>query len=367
MSADTAGPRDASQESTKAEQAPSLSKQIVDLMNADTEPEDVQPIGDQTQEDQPDPSTIDNEEHEVEEKEETDEGAEEEAQEEKDEDAAPKVSNEWPESAKVRVAEETAKRKTRTEERDKAIARATAAEEQLAAAQAQLAQASRPQATRSDPLMDVVDAKTLAERRQNYEDLLTFCEENPDGGIELVYGKDDKGNDLKGDFDRKQISKMQRTAQKMLDVGLPNREKFLAVQAQAMSLAAEAYPKFTDAKDPWVAEAQQILAVVPELRRLPDHLMWIGHALSARDAFVEKSTKKNGDRSVSANAKKILSAPKMKVAPGIPKGRTFSPPANRSVESVEQAKTQMRKRGDDESMEDYVGAVLEAGRARRSG
>jgi hypothetical protein len=369
MPAKLAGATDVSEESTKEEQQPTLSKEIVDLMNSEDETETETAAIPQTRDDQSqeetEPSTTKEEETAEEEKETETEGEE---KEEKPEPEA-KVSKEWPDSAKIRVAEETAKRKQRTEERDKAIAEKTALQEKLEAAEAQLANATRPVATQRDPLFDVVDAKTLNERKQDYETLLEFCKTHRDGGIDIVIGKDKDGKEITQDFTAQEIAKMEINAEKMLRDGIPQREKFLAVRDQALAATGEIYPQFKEKDHPWVTEARQILAVVPELQRVPDFLLWIGHALKARDEFVaEQGAKKNGERKgkVSTNAEKILSAPKIKVAPGIPKGRTFSDESrNRSVDTIEQAKERMRKRGDDESMEDFVGAVLENSSARR--
>lgn len=274
--------------------------------------------------------------------------------------------DEWPESAKVRVAQEKEKRQRRTQELNKERERAQELEAAVQSLQAQLRGATRPM-IQGEPLSDVYDESSLRKAEQEYEDLLVFAEENRDGAYDVTIGKDAKGNDIKRDFSPSEVTKLRLTAERALRREVPQRRQYLAARSQMDAQAVKVYPQFKDPKSQWSQEAAQLLQTVPELERVPDVLVWLGHALRGRDQFVkELEASKNGQspEKVTADSKRIISAKKTPTAPSIPSDRGFS--QRRIADNVEAAKQRLEKDGGDEAMEDYISAVLARGRANRA-
>jgi hypothetical protein len=372
---ESAGATDEAAATAKPEgdnKTPSFADQVL----ASMKDESYEPPGDKLVEEKPPPKEVKSEEegdedyvpqtegvpeseHEEEETEEEEEGQTVEAKKEKDED-------EWSESAKVRVAQEKEKRITRTRERDEARAELQELKGQVETLQTQLRSATRPMLP-NEPLSDVYDESSLRKAEAEYEDLLVFAEENRDGAFDVLVGKDAKGNEIRRDFSAKDIVKLRVTAERALRKDVPQRRQYLAARSQMDAEALKVYPQFKDRNSPWSQEASMLLQTVPELERVPDVLVWIGHALRGRDAFVkELEARKNGEppEKVEADAKRIMSARRTPKAPSIPSDRGFS--QRPGADNVEAAKQRLEKQGGDEAMEDYIGAVLARGRARRA-
>lgn len=275
------------------------------------------------------------------------------------------VPTEWPESAKARVAEEADKRR-------RAMTRASEAETALADREAkitdlmsQLGQVSRP-ILPDNPLSDVHDEASLQKAEKEYERLLEFAERNRGGAWDVTTGRNPDGSPKTEDFTEKQITEMKLDAENALRKLIPARRQYLTARTQMDSAAKQIYEPFQDPSSQWSQEAAAILKIVPELERVPDVMVWIGHALHRRDEFVSSMAKDNNGQSVPANndAQRIVDNTRHAKAPSVPADRGFTMTRDADVEG---ARKRMKSEGGDEATEDFIAATLERGRRRRVG
>jgi hypothetical protein len=276
------------------------------------------------------------------------------------------VSDEWPDSAKARVAEEADKRR-------RAMTRATEAEQKLAEQEAkitdlmsQLGTVSRP-ILPENPLSDVHDEASLAKAEKEYEKLLEFAERNRGGAWDVPTGRNPDGSRKTEDFSEKQITEMKLDAENALRKLIPQRRNYLAQRTQMDSAAKQIYEPLQDPNSQWSQEAAAILRIVPELERVPDVLVWIGHALHRRDEFVASLPKDNNGANGAApnnDAQRIVENAKQRSAPSVPANRGFTQTRDADVET---ARKRMKSEGGDEATEDFIAASLERGRRRRMG
>jgi hypothetical protein len=282
-----------------------------------------------------------------------------------DKESTPPPPDEWPDSAKRRVADEAEKRR-------RAIARADEAERvkdeyatQIADLESRLTTAQRP-IVPGNPLSDVHDEASLRKAEEQYEKLQEFAELNRNGAYDVVTGRNPDGSEKREDFTEEEITKMKLSAERALRHLIPERRQYLAARAQMDSAAKAIYPPLQDPSSQWSREAAEILKVVPELERIPDVLVWLGHALYRRDEFVASLPQDTGapQRDQANDAKRIVENSRTQRAPSVPVDRGFS---QRRDADVEAARKTMRSEKTDESMEDYIGAVLSKSRQRRTG
>lgn len=280
-------------------------------------------------------------------------------------EAEAKAGQQWPDSAKVRVAEETAKRKERTVERDKAIARAAAAEAKVTELEGQLQGASRPSPTPQNPYSDVYDEPSLRKAEREAEKIIEFCETNREGAYDIVVGKNEDGTEKKEDFTPAELTRMKLTAERSLRRDIPERRQYLAMRARADAAAVEAYSDYQDADSELTKFARQVLQTNPALEQIvgPEVLAWIGHAFKGRALFLEEQKGKSSKNGSDA-ASRILKNKDTQLAPSRLKQRG-DVKESESV-NVGPAIKKMQESGSDESMEDAIGAIRSAAKARRA-
>lgn len=346
----------------------SLGKEILDLMQG-KEPKSEAPAEETSPAEKTEETATEETETETQEAETETEAEAEETDEEK-----PPKGDVWPDSAKKRVAEETEKRKKWKSAADKMSTEALKWKGRAEELAQRLQQSSAPQPSPKDPLADVYDQNSLKSATAHYQQLLetatSALDENPtESEIEIVVGKKD-GEEVTKTFTRKQLSEMKRIAEGALMRDIPQREKYLVERAKMDSLAAKIYPQFVEneGNNEWFQTAQQLLAAVPELERIPDCWIWIGHALTGRQIAVEKM-KKNGDvkskeKSENSVVERIRSAPKVKTPPPVATRRVPSQSTVKTGADIEATKKRMKETGTDEAMEAFIGAVLEKGASR---
>lgn len=252
------------------------------------------------------------------------------------------VPEEWPVSAKARVKDEAEKRRTANKERDQWKGEALRLQGQLT----QVA-AAGPAPTQEDPLADVVDPQGLIAAEKQFEDMLQFAEENPDGADGVPIGTDAKGNEILMDYSRKDIVKMKMTAEKVLRKGIPAKHEYLAKVGENIEIAKQVYPELLAQEANEVNTlADQILRTTPEIRRDPEWILWLGDAIDGRRRRLAAKngapTRTAGGKPLSKSAEAILGAPKFPVAPGVSKTRGAPPssggPARSVVDQIEKAK-----------------------------
>ena len=293
------------------------------------------------------------------------------------------AEGQWPQSARKRVAEETDKRKRANARADRAEAERDQERETTRQLREQLQDASLPRPTRQDPIADVFDMPGLQKSRGYYKNIRNAftkaLDEQPGSSVEVMTGYKD-GQPVSEQFTRESASEIKQNAEYVLSEIIPEREKVLVARAQCDEIAARVYPQFTenDGDNEWAQFVRDSLARVPALAKVPDIAMWIGHALVGRAITVERLKKemaKNGDvapgvaeraaPTMSPNARRILSAPKMKASPPVSAARVPSQSVPRRGVDVEAARKVMKANpGSDEAMAAYIDAKLFKGASR---
>lgn len=259
------------------------------------------------------------------------------------------VPEEWPQSAKARVQQEAEKRRKW---------KATA--EQL---QGELNQArgGQPQPVTvapsvADPLANVLDMATLAQVQADWQEILDFTEDNPDGAYDVLTGKDAQGNEKRRDYSADDIKEMRRKARPILRA-VPAREKYLQTLAVETQHARKSYPEMFTEGSEFNKEASELLNAFPEMRRVPDFLSWLGDAVAGRKMRLAKAGKTPSGKPLSATAQAILQAPKVTPAPGTIKARSHEagPRSRSSGVDQKQARETFEKRNfSPEGLDDFV-------------
>jgi membrane protein involved in colicin uptake len=96
------------------------------------------------------------------------------------------------------VLEERAKK-------NRARERAEKAEALVAQFQAQLAHSVAPQPTEDNPFIDVQDINKLDSLERSYEKTIDLADENPDGAVDVVIGRDKDGREIRKDFSPEEL------------------------------------------------------------------------------------------------------------------------------------------------------------------
>jgi hypothetical protein len=243
------------------------------------------------------------------------------------EDAVP---DEWPVSAKARVKEEAEKRRKATRDRATIAAERDQWKQTAQQLKGRLDQTAiqqiAPPATPEDPLADVMDGPGLLKARQQFWEMLQFAEEHPDGVDDYLLGTDAKGQEIRMDYDRKDIVKMKMTALEVLGQGIAQKAAFLQEVDRYAAEAKEAMPElFSEEPNEANQIAQQFLrALPPQIRS--QFAKWPVYLADLVRGEMERQAKGKGqgraaDKNFSATARAIQGAPKFKVAPSMPRTR----------------------------------------------
>jgi outer membrane biosynthesis protein TonB len=102
------------------------------------------------------------------------------------------------------------------EKKKRANERAEQAEAHAAALQAQLHQAVAPTPTEDDPFKDINDFAALDRLERSYEKAVDLADENPEGAVEVVVGRDANGQPIKRDFAPEELVSMRKKADKAI-------------------------------------------------------------------------------------------------------------------------------------------------------
>ncbi len=289
------------------------------------------------------------------------EEAEPEAESEPDEEKPEATKkDEWPDSAKTRVAEETAKRKRANERADKA-------EALVQQYQTQLQQIVSPRPVEDDPFRDINDVAALERLERSYEKAIDLAEDDPDALVAQAVEIEKKrsGTDLLERFTPEQIvANAKRKADKAIRKFIPERRDYLQQRAVQDAQAAEVYPDLKDPNSEFTKMAGQLAysLINGQAMKAPDVLVWIARAVKGYQMEISK----NGATVTGEGAKKIVESVRQKIAPAPVRSRSL-PERGGGSASLEKVSKEFESRGDAESAEALVGALLSrnAGSSRR--
>jgi hypothetical protein len=246
-------------------------------------------------------------------------------------------------------------------ERDKkkrANERAEQAEAKAAQLEAALSQSLTPKPTEDDPFRDILDPNQLDRLEASYEKAVELADEYPDGAEGIVVGHKPNGDDITMDFTREKMAETKRKAEKAIRKFIPERRSYLQQRSVADQQAAQIYPELQDPNSDFT-KAVATLAhslMSGQAMKAPDILVWIGHAVKG----YQMASGQNGNGSTkvkSPEAKKIVEAAKTKIAPTPTRSRSYVERGTRSV-NVDKAAKKFEQRGDTDSAEELVGALL---------
>lgn len=271
--------------------------------------------------------------------------------------AAYKARGEKPPWELVRILEESTKRR---HDREVVIpglqTRAEAAEAKAAQLEAQLASTSAPPPTADNPFADVYDPAQLTKFEDTYEKILEFSEKNRDGAENVLVGREPNGTEIRKDLTAEEVADMRYKADRALRKDIPQRRALLAERAKADAVALEIYPELQDSQSDMTKEAIAILKANRQLETVlgPEALIWIGHAIKGRNAYLSQNGKTTATRSDAAT--RIETAARTKIAPTPTKSRSG---IERKGSDLAALNKKFEKRGDKEAAEELVGALLQ--------
>lgn len=247
------------------------------------------------------------------------------------------------------------------EKKKRANERAEQAEAYAAQLQAQLQQVAVPQPTEDDPFRDVNDFAALDRLERSYEKAVDLADENPEGAIEVVVGKDATGQPIKRDFPPEELAAMRKKAEKAIRKFIPERRSYLQQRAVADAEAAKRYPELQDPNSEFY-KAAAILAnnlLTGRASKEPDVLIWIARAV--KQYQTELQEQRNGNGAVkSPEGRKIVQAARQKVAPAPTRTRTLGERGSSSV-NVDKARERLRNEGTEDAAEELVASLLSGG------
>ena len=250
------------------------------------------------------------------------------------------------------------------EKKKRANERAEQAEAYAAQLQAQLQQAAVPQPTEDDPFKDVNDFAALDRLERSYEKAVDLADENPEGAVEVVVGKDATGQPIKRDFPPEELAAMRKKAEKAIRKFIPERRSYLQQRAVADAEAAKRYPELQDPNSDFY-KAAAILAnnlLTGRASKEPDVLIWIARAVKQYQTELQEQNRNGNGAVKSPEARKIVQAARQKVAPTPTRTRTFSERGSSSV-NVDKARERLRNEGTEEAAEEFVASLLSGGGA----
>jgi hypothetical protein len=270
--------------------------------------------------------------------------------------AEAKAKGEKPAWYLTRIAEESEKRRRANSDAETLKADLQAARQEAQAYQQQLQQASAPRPTPQAPLVDIFDEPSLQRVEQSYEKILEFAELNRDGATDVVVGKDKAGNPIKQDFTPEEVAQLRVKADRALRREIPQRRQLLTQRAQMDAQALEIYPEFKDANSPMTQEALAVLKMNPMVQEIlgPETLIWIGHALKGREAFLKSRNGNGNGASRTDSTQRIVESATQRKAPTQPKARSFT--ERRSGADLAQLNKKLEEEGSEDAALEWLNA-----------
>ena len=280
--------------------------------------------------------------------------SESETEEEKEELPASAHAEVWPDSAKKRVAEETAKRKERTEQLEKANAK-------VAELESKLLQANSPKPTPDNPFIDVYDLPTLRKLDDQYEKVLRDLEIYSAGAGDPVVGKNEDGTEVHySELEPNVRADMKYKADKAIRKDIPMRAAFLAEREKGRAVAEEIYPDLKNRDSEFAQLSFGILQQNPILEAVlgNEALIWIGHALKGRELHLQNLSRKNGkdtsETVATRSVNRLVESANTRIAPATVKTRSFP---ERKGADLETANKNLEREGTQDAADAYLNAL----------
>ena len=230
---------------------------------------------------------------------------------------------------------------------NKLVAAKKAAQAELEAQKAKLAELQQElETTKSyvpEARVDVSDAvqrltsiEQIRKEHNNALELLMWCEDNADGGsLKTSDGVEHELSDV-------EVRNLKKVAMRRKEVELPARAEYIQHEAQAKANAIKEMPFLADPKSEKYLLAQQVVKDFPEIKRRPDHLWLAGIFALGAEAMAAKQTAKK----TAAPIKRAPAQPAVKAAP-----------ATTNQSDLQKAKQSFAKDSSMRSVEDLIKAM----------
>lgn len=261
-----------------------------------------------------------------------------------DTDAAPKEELEKDKKVPLSaLLEERQKKSTYKTRAEKAEIRVQELEQAVA-------KATAPRPTEQNPFSDIYDETGLKDLEASYEDTLRFAETHRDGAQDVLVGQNKDGSEIRRDFTSEEIGDMRYKADRALRKQLPERKQFLKDRQVAIQKAVQTFPDYNNQDSEFFRQAAGVIQNNPNLEQVlgPDTLYHIGVYLKGL-ALIQ-----NGQNGAAGNdnAKRIVQAAKVKVAPT--PTRTTAVSERRSDADLASAQAKFQKSGSAEDAAAYL-------------
>lgn len=236
-----------------------------------------------------------------------------------DELEIPEPPADWPDDARAQVLDARTKLRRRTDELTTLTEKSAELLERAQRAEAGPPRMIRP--TFDDPFPEVNSFEQLRAAAAQTKRAIRWAEDHEDGA-EAGVDKGPEGEELTQSWDPKAVRDFKRAHEDLRDEGVPARAAYIR-EADAYTKEAQGqYPELFK-PSPERNQAARILNMVPEIKRTPDFLLWIGAATTGRPIKAGNGNGKtaapakaqpNG-KPLSKAAETMLAAPQVRVAP----------------------------------------------------
>ena len=183
--------------------------------------------------------------------------------------------------------------------------------------------------------------------------------------IEAQVGRLKNGEPRVETFTKKKLIDLKLTSERVLREAIPQRIGYLKAIAESDRQAQEMYPDLADPNSEMLQQARQMIREFPQITLRPDFPIIVAHyvaKLREFEASKNGAAKKKADtEKLSPAARKIVEAPKVPIAPGIPKRRAASSPSEGA--DIDTARKQMQQAKTPEARQAFIAAKLRQGRS----
>lgn len=232
---------------------------------------------------------------------------------------------------------------------NKLTARAKAAEEKLAAAEAKLEeQPAEPESvvtapvTPENPFANLTKLEDIQREESNAEQVLDWCEDNPDGAV--VETKDGEY-----EYSAEEVRDIRKRASKAIRKWLPQRQQWIRENQQNEEYALKTYKWWDDKASAEYQAATNILREFPEIQRFPDYKVIVGDVLNGMQQRL----------AAEQQAKNPKKAAQPKKAPAQPTAPTAEPaPVDESAARSSSARQRFEESGSVEDLANVLAADM---------
>lgn len=263
-----------------------------------------------------------------------------------------------------RIAEQTEKlgRRNRTiESLETDVQKSQARIQELESA---LSQASGPQPTPQQPLVDIRDERSLERLERLYDEIAETdrTQTDEEGMVTIPTGWDKDGKVVRQKVTPEQCEVIQAKSNRILRKEIPARRAYLTSRAQIDAQTADLYPDLKETDSEFARQVAYLedMVVSGRAQNDPEIRYWVANAIYGFRKRNEELKASNGNTTRDQNVKKIVDSSKVKVAPTAPRTRSVVERKSDTVK-LAQAEKEFARTKSHESAEALIAARLARG------